>query len=207
VRPPLKELVLCPALERPLLDPQGARELGFGFEGACRRAVRAAEEDASGGWPDRELLALIGCRFASVKQRDIVALVVIWSLVLTGAFLLAALGADDDPQTDDAAGAGVLAAIAGAILTGLYFFVLELRSRKERVREPTRTTTSHTISTATPSGRARWVEIVLVTGLWIAGTVVALIAGVPVDYAAWLGGLLPLAVLLVRHLRRSDRRH
>ena len=48
--------------------------------------------------------------------------------MLAGAFVLAAVGADDDPGTNEGAGAGALAAIAGGLLTGVYFLVRERRA-------------------------------------------------------------------------------
>jgi predicted RNA-binding Zn-ribbon protein involved in translation (DUF1610 family) len=61
-----------------------------------------------------------------VRQRDVLAIVVIWGGVFTAAFVLAAFYADDNPDTDDASGAGALAAVAGTILTVLYFGVRAL---------------------------------------------------------------------------------
>lgn len=72
----------------------------------------------------------------AVRQRDWIALVVVWGLVLTGAFLAATLGADDDPATDDASGAGALAAIVGSGITALWFIVREVRTRREGTRAP-----------------------------------------------------------------------
>jgi hypothetical protein len=41
--------------------------------------------------------------------------------------------------------------------------------------------------------------------LWIAGSVIALVAHVPDALAFWLGGLLPLAVFLLPRLGRYSR--
>jgi hypothetical protein len=120
-----------------------------------------------------------------MRWRDRIAVAAIWSLVIAGAFLLA-------PRfTDDSGGIGREAAIVGMALTGLYFYLRNLRYRGTLMRTP-----------ADPgSATAGWLKVVLVIVLWIAGSVIAIVAGIDDALAMFLGGLLPLAVFLVRRFR------
>jgi hypothetical protein len=142
-----------------------------------------------------------GRSVTTVKRRDVIALVVIWVLVFVAAGLLVALAADDDPATDDAAGAGALAAIAGGILTGVYFVIVERRARRDKPVAPVPIVTAETRAATAVARRRRWKEIALAAGLWTAGALVFVVAGVAQDYAIWLGGLVALvAMLLLRRL-------
>ena len=60
---------------------------------------------------------------AVVRQRRIWVIVLIWVAVFVGAFIAAAVFADDNPSTDEGSGFGALAGIVGAVLTGIYFAV------------------------------------------------------------------------------------
>ena len=119
-----------------------------------------------------------------LRLRDCIAVAVIWSLVIGGVFLLA-------PFTDDAAGLGQEAAIVGMALTGLYFYLRNLRYRGTLIRTPSEP----------GSATAGWLKVVLVIVLWVAGSVIAIVAGMDDALAVFLGSLLPLAVFLVRRFR------
>ena len=54
---------------------------------------------------------------------------------------------------------------------------------------------------------AQWLRRVFVLVLWIAGSVIAILAGVPDGYAMLLGSLLPLAAYLVHRRRRAAGRY
>jgi hypothetical protein len=69
---------------------------------------------------------------------------VIWIVLLVLAFVAAIVFQDDDPTTDEGAGAGALVGIVGSILTGLYVgssyvvkAVREHRSSEARIELPT----------------------------------------------------------------------
>lgn len=130
------------------------------------------------------------------RRGDIVAIALIWLCVLVGAFLAA-------PATDDDAGVGQLAGVVGFALTGLYLYVRGLRHRGRLVRRPAQLirTSAHPGSTT-----KSWLKVVLVMLLWLAGSVTALLAGMHDSLALLLGGLLPLAVFLVRRFRRHAGR-
>jgi peptidoglycan/LPS O-acetylase OafA/YrhL len=143
-----------------------------------------------------------------VSRRDYWAIAAIWVVVLVGAFLLAALTADDNPNTDEGAGAGVLAAIVGGLLTGVYLLIRETRARREKERIARSSGETERIvvpkTPRLPRPREWWVDVVGAIILWIVGTVIALqVVGLNDDLGVWIGGLLPLAFLLMRHLRRT----
>jgi hypothetical protein len=58
-----------------------------------------------------------------MKRRDIAWIAAIWIVALGLGPTVAALLADDDPETNDAAAAVILAAFLGALGTGLYVYV------------------------------------------------------------------------------------
>jgi hypothetical protein len=58
-----------------------------------------------------------------MKRRDIAWIAAIWIVALGLAVTVAAFFADDDPETNDAAAAFILAALLGALATGLYVYV------------------------------------------------------------------------------------
>jgi len=58
-----------------------------------------------------------------MRQRKTRAIVLIWAVVLSLAFLGAAFFADDDPSTDDPSGFGALAAVVGGVLTVVYLAI------------------------------------------------------------------------------------
>jgi hypothetical protein len=143
-----------------------------------------------------------------MSRRDIRVIVGIWVVVLTGAVVFAALIADDDPNTSEGAGAGALSAIGGSVLTGVYLLIRETNARRKK--EEIAPSSSETERIVVPKGPRRprprewWVDAIGAGVLWIIGTVIAeLVLGLDVSYDAWIGGLLPLAFLLVRHMRRS----
>ena len=55
------------------------------------------------------------------------------------------------------------------------------------------------------SATSTWLKVVAAILLWIAGSVLALVAGLPDAFAFWLGGLVPLAVFVAPRLLRSVR--
>jgi hypothetical protein len=57
-----------------------------------------------------------------MNRRDLLWIVVIWIVALGLAATVPAFFADDDPKTNDAAGAFILAALLGAVATGLYVY-------------------------------------------------------------------------------------
>jgi len=123
-------------------------------------------------------------------RRDTVAVALIWVFVLVGAFVLGA-------RSSDPGGVGETAAGVGAALTALYFWGHGLRSRDRLI-----STSDEEIGSAT----AAWLKAVVVIVLWVAGSVIAILARVPDAYAVLLGWLLPLAVFLVYRARRSGRK-
>jgi hypothetical protein len=62
---------------------------------------------------------------------------------------------------------------------------------------------SHNVEGAT----VRWLRIVFGLVLWIAGSVIAIFAGVPDGYAMLLGSLLPITLYLVYRRRRAAGRY
>lgn len=68
-----------------------------------------------------------------------------------------------------------------------------------RRRTEGRLTESHNVEGAT----ARWLRTVFGLVLWIAGSVIAILAGVPDGYAMLLGSLLPITAYLVYRRRRA----
>jgi peptidoglycan/LPS O-acetylase OafA/YrhL len=68
------------------------------------------------------------------NRRDILWIAGIWTAVFALAGTAAAAFPDDDPRTDDASGAGALAAIVGGLATALYLFVRE-RSQARELRD------------------------------------------------------------------------
>ena len=146
-----------------------------------------------------------------MSRRDIWAIAGIWVVVFIAAFVLAALSADDDPNTSEGAGAGALAVIVGSVLTGVYLLIQELRARPKRNGiAGSSSTTERTVvpkSPRRPRPREWWLDVIGAGVLWVIGTVIVeLVLGLDGGYDAWIGGLLPLVFLLVRHLRRSSRR-
>jgi O-antigen/teichoic acid export membrane protein len=65
-------------------------------------------------------VVLTGAVLIAVLGANIVALIVLWAVVLTGAVLIAALAADEDPNADDTAGAGAVAFVVSGVLTLIY---------------------------------------------------------------------------------------
>jgi hypothetical protein len=111
------------------------------------------------------------------RRRTALAIAAIWILVLVAAFVLVALFADDNPSTDEGAGAGALAAIVGALLTALYLAL----SRK-------------------PS-QAQVTDALGAVGLFVAGVALAAAVGAA-DGALIFGGVLAGLYLWARHRRR-----
>jgi hypothetical protein len=122
------------------------------------------------------------------RRQGRVAVVVIWLLVLVGAFLVAA-------RTNDPTGAGVLAAGVGTALTSFYFFLRRARSRDDLMPTPN--------NAPVGSATAAWLRAVVMIVLWVAGSVILILLRVPDGYAVILGWLLPLAAYLVYRYRRS----
>ena len=126
------------------------------------------------------------------RRVDTIVIVCIWIVVLVGAFLLAAVAADDNPATDDAAGAGALAGIVGGLATAVYLGVRHL-GRPRPLRR---------FRTASREDR---IDFVGAAAIWIT---VAL-AGLALDIASsaiFLGGLLAIGFVLLRRRRRSHTR-
>jgi hypothetical protein len=65
-------------------------------------------------------VVLTGAALIAVLGANVVALTVLWAVVLTGAVLLAALAADEDPNEDETAGAGAIAFVVSGVLTLIY---------------------------------------------------------------------------------------
>ena len=137
-----------------------------------------------------------------ITKRDTAAIVLTWVAALAGAFVLAVVGADDDPGTNEGAGAGALAAIAGGLLTGVSFLVQRrtaARKRAAALREGARPPLE-----GSKLARGQWAALGISVGLWILGTIVAIAIGIPDDLASIVGGSPPVAYLLIRHHRRAQ---
>ena len=131
------------------------------------------------------------------RRRDLVAIALIWSCVLGVAFLLA------PAVTEDPGGFGELMGAVGMVLTGLYFYLRDLRHRTWLVFRPVgRGSTDDAGSTT-----VFWVKAVLAVALWVAGSVILIAVGMQDGLAVLLGWLLPLAVFLVRRARRNRPKH
>jgi O-antigen/teichoic acid export membrane protein len=65
------------------------------------------------------------------KKRSIVA---IWAVVIAAAVVLAIIFQDDDPNTDEGAGAGALAFVVGMVATTIYLAVGSYRHSRRRKR-------------------------------------------------------------------------
>jgi putative copper export protein len=141
------------------------------------------------------------------RKLDIFALILIWVGVLVAAVVVGVLVADDDPKTDDGAAMAQFALVAGGLLSGLYILVRERRdqARKKLVvsrREPAVAHEQAVDHTSSPRLRNAG-QLALAAGLWAVGTVVvASVIGYG-SVAVWVGGLLPVGVLLVLNRRGS----
>jgi hypothetical protein len=124
------------------------------------------------------------------RNIDILVVAAIWALVFGGAFLLAPYAADDDPSTDDAAGAGALAAVVSGLLTALY---LGLRHTSGRLF-------AHRLRTMS---RAKRIDVAGTLAVFVVGVVVSEALGLG-DLAFLLAPSLAAAFLFVR-LGRSLR--
>jgi hypothetical protein len=69
------------------------------------------------------------------KKRSIVA---IWAVVIAAAFVLAVIFQDNDPNTDEGAGAGALAFVVGMVATVAYLAVGQHRHARRRREKPPR---------------------------------------------------------------------
>jgi hypothetical protein len=113
----------------------------------------------------------------------------IWLIVVVGALLLGA-------SSGDPGGVGEVAAGVGFVLTSLYFLVRRLRTSDRLIDVD-----EEEVGSAT----ATWLKVVAVLVLWVLGSVLAIVARVPDQFAVLLGWLLPLTVFLVYRSRRSAR--
>ena len=111
------------------------------------------------------------------RHRTAIVLVSIWMLVFAAAFVLAAVYADDDPKTDEAAGFGALAGLVGIVLTVVYLGVSRIRSR------------------------AQVVDVLGAVGLFAAGSALAAAVGEP-DAALFFGGIPAGVFVWWRHRGR-----
>ena len=87
--------------------------------------------------------------------------------------------------------------VVGAALTGYDDSLRRLRTGGLQTPE------SENVGAAT----ARWLRTVFVFVLWIAGSVIAILAGVPDGYAMLLGWLLPITAYIVYRRRRAAGRY
>ena len=147
-----------------------------------------------------------------MSRRDYWAIAAIWIVVFIAAFIFAVLIADDDPNTDEGAGAGALAVPVGGLLTGVYLLVRETRARRKKQGIAVISSETDRIvvpqSPRLPRTREWWVDVIGTVVLWIVGTVVAIkVFGFDDGMAVWIAGLVSLAFLLVRHLRRTRSKH
>jgi hypothetical protein len=128
------------------------------------------------------------------RRSDTVAVVLIWTFVFVAALVVAVVFADDDPATDEGAGAGALAFVVGGALTGTY---LAVRYRRSIVNELKRE--------AGAAPRRETVDIAGAIVLGVVGIVIAVIAGVSLfSFEAYFCGLLlGGGFVLVRRLRRK----
>jgi membrane associated rhomboid family serine protease len=123
------------------------------------------------------------------RRVDMIVVVCIWVAVLTGAVLLAAFAADDDPATDDAAGAGALAGVVGGLLTAIYLGVRHLHRPRPLRR----------LRAASPEDR---IDVAGAIALWIVGMLAGLALGIGSN-SFFVGGLLAVGFVLLRRRRRS----
>jgi hypothetical protein len=138
-----------------------------------------------------------------MSRRDIWVIVAIWIAVVlaTGAFA-DALGVSDD----EAEGWGLLGLIVGGLLTGLYLFVREIRTKRKTGRLSLSMSESEQTTMPSQGHRSRTsVHVVVVLVLWIGGGIVgqALFSDAT---SGWVVFALPLAYLLSLLLRRLGRR-
>jgi hypothetical protein len=141
------------------------------------------------------------------RKRDIFALILIWVGVFVAAVVVGVQVADDDPKTDDGAAMAPFALVAGGLLSGLYILVRERRdqARKKLVVPRREHEVVHEQSVAhRSSARLRNAgQLALAAGLWVVGVAaVASVIGFG-SVAAYVGGLLPVGVLLVLNRRGS----
>ena len=135
----------------------------------------------------------------TLSGRDKWVIAAIWIAVLfaTGA-LADTLGVSDD----EAEGVGLL----GGLLTAVYLFVREIRTKKETGHLSLRESESEKTTTPSQGHRSRtWVHVVVVLVLWIGGGIAgqALFSDAT---SGWVVFALPFAYLLfllVRRIRRS----
>lgn len=131
------------------------------------------------------------------RGRDFVAIVLIWSCVLVVAFLLA------PAATDDPGGFGELMGAVGMLLTGVYFYLRDLRNRTWLIFRPAGRGSTDDAGLTT----VFWVKAVVAVALWVAGSVILIAVGMQDGLAVLLGWLLPLAVFFVRRARRNPPKH
>ena len=137
-----------------------------------------------------------------MSRRDVWVITTIWVVVLyAGGSIMG-----DNPTVDEQFYGVAFSLIVGSVLTALYFIVRETRTKKKTGRLSLSTGGSE--QTATPSQGHRspawWgvVDVVVVLVLWQVGYQVARLL-FSETASEFVGALLPLAFLLVRHVRRS----
>ena len=138
-----------------------------------------------------------------MSRRDVWVIVAIWIAVVfaTGA-VADAFGVSDD----EAEGWGLLGLIVGGLLTGLYLFVRETRTKKRTGRLSLSTSESEQTGTPSQGHRSRtWVHVVVVLVLWIGGRIAAqvLFSDATSEWVGYAAALAYLLFLLVRRIRRS----
>jgi hypothetical protein len=131
------------------------------------------------------------------RRRDLVAIALIWSCVLGVAFLLA------PAATDDPRGLGELMGAVGMVLTGLCFYLRNLRNRTWLIFRPA----GRGSGDDTRSTTVFWVKAVLAVVGSVTASAILITVGVQDGLAVLLGWPLPLAVLLGHRARRSPPVH
>ena len=138
-----------------------------------------------------------------MSRRDISVIVAIWIAVVfaTGAFA-DAFGVSDD----EAEGWGLIGLIVGGLLTGVYLFVREIRTKRNTGGLSLSMSESEQTTTPSQGHRSRtWVHVVVVLVLWIGGGIAAqaLFSDATSDWVGFAAPLAYLLFLLVRRIRRS----
>jgi hypothetical protein len=138
------------------------------------------------------------------RRRDILVIAAIWIGVFALALVVGVFIADDDPNTSDGAALSPFVLLVGGVLTGLYILVRERgENRRKRLAQPPRE--KAVVFQSSARFRDNWKQLFLAAGLWVLGTL-AFVPLIGIDYAAAVGSLLPLGVLLVLHRRDARQR-
>ena len=137
-----------------------------------------------------------------MSRRDVRVITAIWIVVL---YVGGSIMGENPTGNDEFYGVAFMV-IVGGLLTAVYLFVRETRTKKKTGRLSLSTSGSEQTTAPSQGHRspAWWgvVDVFAVLVLWMIGYRIATLLFSDMT-SEFVGVLLPLAFLLVRHLRRS----